>query len=246
MKKLFWFGIAIAMVMGCSQSTEADLPYLTDNDDDYKYVEIVVEVEPDEKIEDVVIDGITYYDGLVTVYDVVTATNVVLKEVEIVNTNIVQKEVAVFVTNLVESSIEKMVTNVTSISNLVMVSNIIYITPLEEVKPLVKDDVLRPSKDKQSFDLSIKGSTVYWYEVYMEAGKTYVIKSVGDTSAGDPTAKLWKSKKDLYALKSCNCDGGEGMNFIVTYTPTVSGIYYLKIRLYDQGEWSGQIKYYIK
>ncbi len=68
-----------------------------------------------------------------------------------------------------------------------------------------------------------------WYAVTLEAGKTYTIHTTFDASNTDAYLSLRNASGGEVAA---NDDGGERNNALISYTPTVSGTFYI-----DAGTW---------
>ena len=71
-----------------------------------------------------------------------------------------------------------------------------------------------------------------FFKVSLTAGKKYQFETTGST---DTYGELFNSTStNTSARVAYNDDGGSGNNFLITYTPTTSGTYYLRVRRYAQ------------
>ena len=80
-----------------------------------------------------------------------------------------------------------------------------------------------------------------FFRISMTAGWTYVFETTG---ADDTYGELYKSTTaDSSGRVVYNDDGGDGGNFKLTYTPSSSGTYYLRVRQYSGQNDSYFLKY---
>ena len=80
-----------------------------------------------------------------------------------------------------------------------------------------------------------------FFRISMTAGWTYVFETTG---ADDTYGELYKSTTaDSSGRVDYNDDGGDGGNFKLTYTPSSSGTYYLRVRQYSGQNDSYFLKY---
>lgn len=89
-----------------------------------------------------------------------------------------------------------------------------------------------------------------WFYIKLQGGKTYYFETFGK---GDPDAYVYKKEKvrddgtiSGEAEKRNSDDGRDGNNFLINFTPSASGEYYLKIILFSGQGWSGKMNYRIK
>lgn len=71
-----------------------------------------------------------------------------------------------------------------------------------------------------------------WYTCYLQSGQSYVFHTQG--SSGDNYGELYSDSSGNNRV-AYNDDGGGDLQFYLTYTPTVSGWYYLRVRAYSVG-----------
>ena len=82
--------------------------------------------------------------------------------------------------------------------------------------------------------------TADWYRITMTAGVTYRFDTLGGT--GDAVGELYRS--DDSVLVASNDDSGGDGQFLLTYAPTTSETYFLKVRTFSPGgQWSGHLYY---
>lgn len=70
------------------------------------------------------------------------------------------------------------------------------------------------------------------FKMTLTAGKTYEFKTTGND---DTRGGLYSGSLDSSARVAFNDDDGDGLNFLISYKPTVSGTYYLKVERYRTG-----------
>ena len=71
------------------------------------------------------------------------------------------------------------------------------------------------------------------FKAYLAAGRSYTFESTGSS---DVYGELYNSTSFSTTTRvAYNDDSGDGRNFKVTYTPTSSGYYYLRVRAYTVG-----------
>ena len=76
------------------------------------------------------------------------------------------------------------------------------------------------------------GDVYDFFKIAMTAGRTYEFESTSLT--GDVYGELFNSTSTNSAYRvAYNDDGGVGLNFKITYTPSASGTYYLRVRSYN-------------